>query len=215
MMRVSEFAKRIGRSVSTLRRWDTDGTLPAKRTVTGQRYYDEDDYRKVLKLGMPEQGPGKTIVYSRVSSHAQKNDLARQQAALEEFCAARGLTIDEHYTDVASGLNFKRPHFLKLMDEVEDGKVATLVIAHKDRLVRFGFDYFEARIQAHGGQVLVLNAETLSPQEELVQDLLSIVHVFSSRLYGLRRYHKTLKSEAESGELAIADGRSDSGEVAS
>lgn len=200
-MRVTEFAKKVGRSAATLRRWDSEGTLIAKRTVTGQRYYDEDDYRKVLKIGMPEENSGKTILYSRVSSYAQKNDLHSQQAALEEFCAARGLTINEHYTDIASGLNFKRKEFLRLMNEVENGNIETLVIAHKDRLARFGYDYFEARVQAHGGEILALNSETLSPQEELVQDLLSIIYVFSSRLYGLRRYHRNIKKEAESGAL--------------
>jgi predicted site-specific integrase-resolvase len=201
MMRVTEFAKRVGRSAATLRRWDNDGTLVAKRTVTGQRYYDEDDYRKVLKIGLPEENSGKTVLYSRVSSHTQKHDLESQQAALEEFCAARGLTIDERYSDVASGLNFKRRDFLRLMNEVENGNIETLVIAHKDRFARFGYDYFEARVEAHGGEILVLNAETLSPQEELVQDLLSIVHVFSSRLYGLRRYHRSIKKDAENGAL--------------
>ena len=200
-MRVTEFAKRVGRSAATLRRWDSEGTLIAKRTVTGQRYYDDDDYRKVLQIGLPEESTSNTVVYTRVSSHAQKNDLARQQEALEEFCVARGLTIDDHYSDIASGLNFKRKDFLRLMNDVENGHIKTLVIVHKDRIARFGYDYFEARVVAHGGQILVLNAETLSPQEELVQDLLTILHVFSSRLYGLRRYHKELKKDAETGAL--------------
>lgn len=199
MMRVTEFGKRVGRSAATLRRWDTDGTLVAKRTVTGQRYYEEDDYRKVMQKGLPEEK--KTVLYSRVSSYTQKNDLHNQQAALEEFCTARGLTIDEHYTDIASGMNFKRKEFLSLMNEVENGKIGTVVIAHKDRLARFGYEYFESRVEANGGEILVLNSETLSPQEELVQDLLSIVHVFSSRLYGLRRYHHSIKKDAETGAL--------------
>ena len=81
------------------------------------------------------------------------------------------------------------------MDAVESGDVATLVVAHKDRLVRFGFDYIEHVAGRNDCQIIVANQESLSPQQELVEDLLAIVHMFSCRLYGLRRYEKALKDE--------------------
>lgn len=85
------------------------------------------------------------------------------------------------------------------MDAIERGEVGTLVIAHKDRLARFGFDYLERVATKNGCTIVVANQESLSPQEEMVQDLLAIVRTFSCRLYGLRRYEKTLKDELAGG----------------
>ncbi len=79
------------------------------------------------------------------------------------------------------------------MKMVETGEVSEIVIAHKDRLVRFGFEWFESFCEDHGTEIIVMNQESLSPEEEMVQDLLSIVHCFSSRLYGLRKYKKKIR----------------------
>jgi len=128
--------------------------------------------------------------YLRVSSPAQRPDLANQRATVEQFCIAAGREIEDYLEDVGSGLNYTRTNFLRLMEMVEHGEVSAIVIAHKDRLVRFGFEFFETCCNAHGCRITVMNAESLSPEEEMVKDLLSIVHCFSSRLYGLRRYKK-------------------------
>jgi putative resolvase len=119
--------------------------------------------------------------------------LKNQRQALEAFCAARGLTNVEFVEEVGGGMNFKRKAFTSLMDGVGRGEIATLVIAHKDRLVRFGFPWFEHFCAEHGTELLVLNAETLSPEAEMVQDLMTIVHCFSSRLYGLHNYKQLLR----------------------
>jgi predicted site-specific integrase-resolvase len=95
--------------------------------------------------------------------------------------------------EIGGGLNFKRPKFLHLVDWIVEDQVATLILAHKDRLVRFGFDLLEHLCRAHQCELLVVNLETLSPEQEMVQDLMTIVHCFSSRLYGLRNYRKALK----------------------
>src|ERR1700751_4280460 len=92
------------------------------------------------------------------------------------------------------GMNFKRKVFTELMDAVGRGEISKLIVAHKDRLVRFGFAWFSHFCEINGCELLVLNAETLSPQEEMVQDLMTIVDCFSSRLYGLRNYKKALKA---------------------
>jgi putative resolvase len=89
---------------------------------------------------------------------------------------------------VGSGLNYNRKNFTALMDRVERGEVAEILIAHKDRLVRFGHDWFERFFANHGTTITVMNIQSLSPEEEVTQDLLSIIHCFSSRLHGLRRY---------------------------
>jgi predicted site-specific integrase-resolvase len=110
----------------------------------------------------------------------------------KEFCAARGLTDVEIISEIGGGLNFRRKKFVALMQAIDRFEVHTLVIAHKDRLVRFGFEWFAQFCADHGCQPLVLNQETLSPEQEMVQYLMTIVHCFSSRLYGLRNYRKTL-----------------------
>ena len=97
--------------------------------------------------------------------------------------------------DIGSGLNFKRKGFNQLMLNIEHGQVKVLVIAHKDRLVRFGYDWFEQFCTNHGCKILVINNDKLSPQQEMVQDLISIIHVFSCRVYGLRSYQKKVQED--------------------
>ena len=190
--RIGEFAKRIGKSPRTLRRWDANGVLVAKRHPSGHRYYDESDVRQVFG-GDPVFR--RTIVYCRVSSAGQKDDLEGQVKAMEEFCRQSGIAVDEWITEIGGGMNFKRKRFLKLMDNIQQGGVAKLLIAHKDRLCRFGFDYFERMARESGCDFIVMNQESLSPQQEMIEDLLAIVHTFSCRLYGLRRYKKMLDND--------------------
>lgn len=177
----------IGRSVNTLQRWDREGVLRAKRTPTNRRYYTHEDYLTIIG-GKPKERS--IVAYLRVSSATQRPDLANQRAAVEQFCLASGRAVAEYLEDAGSGLNYKRKHFLELMEQVERDEISEIVVAHKDRLVRFGFEWFEKFAENHGAKIVVMNAESLSPEEEMVQDLLSIVHCFSSRLYGLRRYKK-------------------------
>ena len=139
----------------------------------------------------------KIIIYCRVSSAGQKKDLISQRRSVEFFCLVAGKTIDETLEDVGSGLNYKRKNFLRLMEMVEGGEVSEIVIAHKDRLVRFGFEWFEKFCVDHGVILTVMNAESLSPEEEMTKDLLSIIHCFSSRLYGLRKYKKQITQMAK------------------
>ena len=191
--RVNEFAKRIGKSPATLRRWDNTGILVAKRHPSGHRYYDESDVRKILGVKEPNR---KKVVYCRVSSHGKKDDLQSQIEALEKFCLASGIAVDEWIKEIAGGMNFKRKKFLRLMSEVASGAVSKIVVAHKDRLVRFGYDYFEHMASENGCEIVVVNQESLSPQQEMVEDLMTIVDTFSCRLYGLRKYKKKIKQMA-------------------
>ncbi len=192
--RIGEFAERIGRSASTVRRWEAEGRITVRRTSTGQRYFDDSDVRRVLQPGFTERDR-RTVVYCRVSSPSQKADLASQVGALEQFCLARGLAVDEWVREVGGGMDLKREKLLALMDAVERGQVATVVVAHKDRLARFGFDYLEHVANRNGCRILVANQEALSPEREMVEDLLAVVHTFSGRLDGLRRYEKAIKDE--------------------
>jgi len=196
LYRVQEFAERIGKSTSTLRRWDREGKLPAKRSVGGHRYYDESDVRLALGIEMPEKDK-KIVVYCRVSSRSQMSDLKSQIESMRLFCLSTGVAVDEWIEEIGGGMNFKRKKFLSIIDRIERGEISKLVIAHKDRLIRFGFDFFFIFAQKHGCQIIVVNQEQLSPQQEMVEDLMAIVHCFSSRLYGLRNYKNKIKELAE------------------
>jgi putative resolvase len=186
-----EFAKKINRSIGTLRIWDKNGKLPAHRLPSGHRYYTEEDYYKALSLEQP-QIQKKTVIYARVSSAKQKQDLIRQIEALERFCLARGYIIDEVIEEIGGGLNYTRPQFLRLMAMIENQQIGILVIAFKDRLCRFGFEYFEHFLKSHEGKLIVANAQTWSPPQELIEDLMAVIHSFSCRLYGLRKYKKEI-----------------------
>lgn len=129
----------------------------------------------------------------RVSSMAQKPDLENQRRLLSSSCTARGLAVDEWISEMGGGLNFKRKQFLRLVDAVIAGEVSTLVIAHKDRLARFGESLLVHLCEIHECKLIVMNTEQLSPEQELVQDLITITHTFRSRLYGLRNDRKALK----------------------
>lgn len=193
MWKVGEFGEIIGVSVSTLRRWEREGRLTPERTLGNQRIYTEAHIAKARNIKGGSKRPEKVIIYCRVSSNAHKEELVRQMEAMEQFCLSQGVSITEVVSEVGGGLNFKRPKFLKIVQQAIQGEIKFLYVAHKDRLCRFGFDLIEQIMEWGGGKIIVANAQSLSPHEELTADLLAIVHCFSSRLYGLRKYKAKVK----------------------
>ncbi|NMG09898.1 IS607 family transposase [Brasilonema sp. UFV-L1] len=183
-----EASSYFGVCLHTLRRWEKSGIIKAIRTPSGQRRYDITSY-----TGISTKGGGRTtIVYARVSSRGQKADLDRQVAVLKNLYPDAELI-----TDIASGLNFKRPGLKALLGRVREGNVGLVVVAHRDRLARFGFDLIEWFIEHETAKLLVLNQDNLSPERELVEDILAIVHVFSCRLLGLRKYKSAIKEDQD------------------
>jgi putative resolvase len=194
MFTVREAANRLNRCVKTLQRWDRTGVLPAKRTPTGRRYYEPRQLDEWLAEKQHLRTPERAVIaYCRVSSKAQRPDLKNQRDVVTQFCVARGIANVDYVEEIGGGLNFKRTKFTALMDRVCAGEVAALVVAHKDRLARFGFDLLRHLCDAHDCQLFIINDEKLSPEREMVEDLMTIVHCFSGRLYGLRNYKKALK----------------------
>lgn len=199
---IAKAAKAMGLHIKTLQRWDREGRLSAQRTSTGRRYYTQDQVNAYLMAPRVAPPPRRTIAYCRVSSAAQRPDLQNQVKVVSEFCAARGLSDTEVVTEIGGGLNFKRPKFTALVDAITRKEVAVLVVAHKDRLARFGFDLLQHLCAVNGVDLLLLNQEHLSSEQEMVEDMLAIVHCFSSRLYGLRSYRKTLEKALHGGAHA-------------
>jgi predicted site-specific integrase-resolvase len=166
-----------------LRSYANKGKIVTIRNAANQRLYDVESF-------VGERSEPATICYCRVSSGKQKDDLARQVVYMrEQFPNA------EIIKDIGSGLNFKRKGIKTLLDRLLRGDKLTLVVAHRDRLARFGFELFEYMVDENGGEILVLDRTEASPEEEVTRDILQILHVFSCRVNGLRRYHNEIKKD--------------------
>lgn len=190
-----EFAELLNVSVKTLQRWDNVGILIAYRTPTDRRYYTNKQYMTYTSALSKEKSKGKVVIYTRVTNHGQKDALKNQVEFLKQFANARGIIVDEVIQDIGSGLNYKRKKWNKLIEQSLDGKIQTIIISHKDRFIRFGFDWFKNLLESEGVEFLIVNNDSMSPEEEMVQDLISIIHVFSCRIYGLRKYKEGIKDE--------------------
>nr|WP_253294687.1 IS607 family transposase [Anaerocolumna aminovalerica] len=191
-----DFAKLLGVSVKTLQRWDRDGILKANRTPTDRRYYTYDQYLQFKGI-QKENDIRDIVIYARVSTRNQKDDLRNQVEFLKQFCNARGIIINQCIEDFGSGLNYNRKKWNELLEQVMESKIKTIIISSKDRFIRFGYDWFEKFCMKFNTSIVIVNNEALSPNEELVQDIISILHVFSCRLYGLRKYKKQIKEDED------------------
>jgi len=138
----------------------------------------------------------KNVIYSRVSNTKQKDDLIRQQQILRQYMTSNGITVDKEYFDIASGMNETRKGFINLLEDCSSGIIDTIYITYKDRLVRFGFNTIETLLKLYDVKIIVINATKEEDfQQELTQDLVSIIHHFSMRMYSNRR--KMLKELQE------------------
>ena len=183
LLSIKQAANQLGVSVSTLRRWDETGVLVTQRTPKGHRRYDLSKINPNLTRNKVEQ-QRKTIAYACVSSHVQKSDLQRQIEILELYCSAQGWSF-EVISDLGSGMNYHKKGLKRLLDDILDNKIDRLVLTHKDRLLRFGAELVFALCEARQVEVVIINqGENLSFEEELAQDVLEIITVFSARLYG-------------------------------
>ncbi|KOR33625.1 MULTISPECIES: IS607 family transposase [Planktothricoides] len=174
-----EASESLGVAISTLRRWDKQGKIKSIRTPGGQRRFAIVEY---------EQDAKPTICYARVSSYSQRDDLSRQVEFLRHAYPS-----SEIVQEIGSGLNFKRKKLIAILERIYRADVGCLVCAYPDRIVRFGFPLIEWLCDQAGCKLVVLNQRNLSPERELVEDILSILHCFSARLYGLRKYKKQVE----------------------
>lgn len=192
MIRLNDMAKRLGVSVKTLQRWDREGILIAKRNPNNRRYYTEDQYLEYI--GSSNKKNRKIIAYTRVSSNNQKDDLQNQITFIRNYVNAKGEILDDVIQDIGSGLNYNRKHWNDLLlNQIPKGEIEKIYITYKDRFVRFGFDWFERFCNHYNCEIVVINNPETSPQQELIDDLISIIHVFSYRIYGLRKYKKDIR----------------------
>jgi len=175
--------QQLGLHPNTLRKYADEGKIKTIKNEAGQRMYDVQSYvNGAVRASV--------VCYCRVSSTKQRDDLERQVAFMQSLYPDA-----EIIRDVGSGINFKRKGLQTLLDRLLQGDKLTLVVAHRDRLARFGFDLIRYLVECNGGVILVQDSTVYSPETELTADLLSILHVFSCRMHGLRKYSKKIKED--------------------
>lgn len=181
-----EAKKQLGLHPNTLRKYADDGIIETIRTPSGQRRFNVESFIKQKQSNL------ETILYCRVSSVRQKDDLQNQKDyLLSKYPGA------EVIVDVASGLNFKRKGLRSILERLLQGHSIKLVVAERDRLCRFGFELVDYLITKNGGEIVVLDQIQCSPEGELVSDILSILHVFSCRVHGMRKYKNQIKEDKD------------------
>ena len=180
-----EAAKALGYNVDYLRQLAKQGKLPTIRTPGGHLRYAIQEY-----VNEQRGSDITTLCYCSVSGKAQADDLPSQVKFMRKrFPEA------EVIEDFGSGINFKRKGHQRILERILRGDKLRSVVAHRDRLARFGGEVIRFLVEQNGGYIVVLNQTSLSPEEELTADLLEIRHVFSSRMYGCRRYTDKIKED--------------------
>ena len=193
-MRAGKVMKLLNISRSTLRRYRIEGILKAEKKATNQYEFDDDS----VWLFKNKHEPRQTVLYGRVSTYKQKSDLANQMQELKDFARSKDYHVDHTFADIASGISFKRrKEFFKMLDLILDGKVERVIITHQDRLSRVGFELFEYLFQNYSTTIETVSDE-MNPktdEEELFEEIISLLHCFSMREYSHRRSERKLIEE--------------------
>lgn len=184
---IGDAAKELGVSVKTVRRWADSGKIRYERSPSGHRRFYISDVKRLAPRNPKNLDYRITINYARVSSHDQKDDLARQIKVLESFSASNGWEF-ETISDLGNGLNYNKKGLKKLLKRIMKGDIGRLVLTHKDRLLRFGSELVFAMCEEFETEVVIINKshEELSFEQELATDMIELITVFSARLYGSR-----------------------------
>ena len=197
---INEFSKMLGVSAQTLRNWDANGKLHPHHTSTnGYRYYSHEQLNQVMNV-KPNLNRV-TIGYCRVSSHKQKDDLERQIENVRTYLIAKGQPF-EIISDIGSGINYKKKGLKELIKLITQNKVEKVVVLYKDRLLRFGFELVEYIASLYNCEIEIMDNTEKSEQQELVEDLVKIITVFSCKLQGKRagKARKLVKELIEEGD---------------
>ena len=184
--------ERYGFHTKTLGRWALAGKIEAIRSPGGHYRYSVESLERISLA----EDRREIVLYCRVSTASQKDD---QQAQADYL--SRSYPQQRVIHEIGSGMNMKRKRFLEIMDRVARKEIKRIVVAHKDRLARFGFDFIEWYCNRYECEIEVLNHTYKTPHQELVDDFMAIMHCFSSKLYFLRRYRKDLKKELDKQDI--------------
>ena len=188
MLTTKQASEIAGVNKDTIRRWDDKGLIKSYRTDGGHRRYDAESLYNYILQPKVEVSEKYALIYARVSTRSRENDLDRQVKLLEMFCSSNGWKY-KVLKDIGSGLNYSKKGLLELIKLIETNQINRLVINYKDRLLRFGSEIIFEMCKWHNVEVVIVSQdESKSCEEELVDDVLSIITVFSAKLYGSRSH---------------------------
>ena len=207
---IGETAKLIGITPQTLRDWDKHGKLkPHHIASSGYRYYSLEQINQVIRT-KTQNLEKKVIGYCRVSNTKQKDDLERQIEAIRLYLTAQGKPF-EIVSDIGSGVNYGKPGLQKLIQQITANKVSKVVVLYKDRLLRFGFELLEYIAKLHDCKIEVADNTEKIEEQELVEDLIQIVTVFSCHLQDKRaKKTRELVKELASDDVQSSQSDADS-----
>jgi putative resolvase len=181
MIKISKLAKDLNITRTTLYNWKREGKIDFIKSNTGRNYVSIDTYNRLM--GIVEKKTEKVVIYCRVSSTENKSNLDTQKNRLISYCNAKGYQVSEVIVEIGSGINDFRPKLIKLLEKNDYTKI---VVEHKDRLTRVGFNYLDTLCKVLGKEIEVVN-NVITDEEDLIQDFVSIITSFCSRIYGKRR----------------------------
>lgn len=200
LLSIGEVSRIFGVSTQTIRNWCDQGELKSERTLGGHRRFQQSHIFEKKGISEPKQEK-KTLVYARVSSHEQKDDLKRQKEELEVYCKQKNWSNIEFISDIGSGVNYEKRGLKKLIKEILLGQVERVVINFRDRLVRFGGELLREICRWQNVEIEVAReSKEKSFEEKLVEDVLAILIVYSSKIYGRRSHEKRRKAKQENTE---------------
>ena len=197
-MRSKEVLRILKVTRVSLTKYVKTGKIKAIKMANGLYEYDDDSV--FAFIGLKHKKKNKVVVsYARVSTQSQKNQLQEQNQRIYESCISRGLELTHQYFDIKSGMSTDRKEFQELCQRIIRGEIGILVIENKDRLIRFGFDMLEQFFKYFGTTILVLNDSipNKSYEQELTEDLISVIHYFTMKSYSHRRKLNKLRKEIE------------------
>lgn len=191
LMSIGKFAKEVGLSVQHLRKLHDDNILiPDVITKGGTRYYSDEQLQAYLNKNNPQQELP-VVLYARVSTRNQKDNLDKQVENLKSYAISKGYSF-EIITDIGSGINYTKQGLKQLIQKINNKKISKIIILYKDRLVRFGFELIEYLCELNNIDIEIIDNTTVSKETELTNDLIQIITVFANRLYGPKS-KKTLR----------------------
>jgi predicted site-specific integrase-resolvase len=181
LIKISKLAKDLGVTLVTIYNWKSKGKIDFVKSSTGRNFVTYEDYCQLI--GIKEKRDEKVVIYTRISNSVNKINLDSQAERLKNYCIAKGYKIHKIIKEIGSGINDNRPQLKNLL---ENQNFTKIVVEHKDKLTRFGFNYLEVLLRFNNIEIEVVN-DAEDDKNDLIQDFVSIITSYCARIYGLRR----------------------------
>ena len=197
-MKAKEVLELLQITRPTLTKYVKEGLIEVTTLPNGRYDYSKESVYKIFNKGVQR----KTYIYARVSTTKQKKDLENQIDMLKQFCFSNGYEVSKVYSDIASGISFeKRKDFFKMLDDIISGKVERVIISYKDRLSRVGYELFYYLFKKYNCEIIVMSevGSKKLDSEEIFEEIISLLHCYSMKLYSKRKGQKIKENLQEQG----------------